>query len=234
MTAHPPLVLAAHGTRDPAGQQVVTDLRDLVAARLPGVAVHAAYVDVQDPELATMLAGLGGLGDSTAFAVCVPLLLSRGFHTMVDIEQAAADRPVRVAPALGPDPVLAAVLLDRLAEAGVRPDDAVVLAVAGSSRPEGGADAEAMRGLLAERWGGPVSVGYLSAAEPSVPDAVRAARGDGRARVALAAYLLGPGHFRRRLESAGADVVAAPLGADPRLADHVVERYRAQAGQTRR
>jgi sirohydrochlorin ferrochelatase len=74
-----------------------------------------------------------------------------------------------------------------------------------------------------------VSVGYGSAAEPTVPDAVVAARAAGAPRVVAASYLLAPGHFHDRIAESGADVVTAPLAPDRRLVDLVLDRYTAAA-----
>lgn len=69
-----------------------------------------------------------------------------------------------------------------------------------------------------------MTVGYGAGCAPSVPDAVEAARADGR-RVVLASYLLAPGFFHDRLQTAGADLVTAPVGADRRVAAIVADRY---------
>src|SRR5439155_17113235 len=66
-------------------------------------------------------------------AVVVPLLLSGGYHVHVDIGRATSGEHAVSAGALGPDPRLARVLLDRLGEAGAGAGDAVVIAAAGSS-----------------------------------------------------------------------------------------------------
>jgi sirohydrochlorin ferrochelatase len=42
--------------------------------------------------------------------------------------------------------------------------------------------------------------------------------------VAIAPYLLAPGHFADRLAVAGADLVAEPLGAAPALVELVLDR----------
>ena len=67
---------------------------------------------------------------------------------------------------------------------------------------------------------------YLSAARPSVRDAVSTARARGARRVGVATYLLAEGRFHRALHSTGADVVAAPIGDHPAVAELVVHRYR--------
>jgi sirohydrochlorin ferrochelatase len=81
---------------------------------------------------------------------------------------------------------------------------------------------------LGARTGGPVSVGYAAGPVPSVADGVSAARtASGGGPVAVASYLLAPGFFQRRIEKSGADVVTGPIGADPRVVEIVVARYRA-------
>jgi hypothetical protein len=43
--------------------------------------------------------------------------------------------------------------------------------------------------------------------------------------VVVASYLLAPGHFHDKLAGAGADVVAAPLLPDARVAAVLLDRY---------
>lgn len=221
MSVSTALVVCAHGTDDPDGQQVVRSLTEQVARSRPDLTVRDAYVDVQSPSLPEVVNELVAQHDSV---VVVPVLLSSGFHTEVDVAQAAEHDRVSAAGALGPHELLAEVLVDRLRDAGAHPVDEVVLAVAGSSRAAGAADAERMCALLQDAWRGRVRLGYLAAREPSVVDAIASARGTGK-RVAVASYLLGPGFFQHRLRRSGADVVADPLGDDPRLADLVLRRF---------
>lgn len=219
------LVVCAHGTDNPQGQAVVRSIVAQVARRRPDLTVREAYVDVQQPELPHVVNELAAHHDSV---VVVPLLLSSGFHTEVDVAQAVAAHPhAHAAPALGPHALLAKVLVDRLVDAGATLDASVVLAVAGSSRAAGATDAERMRELLAERWAGTVALGYLSARQPSVADAVRvvaAEHGGDPSEVVVASYLIGPGFFHDRLGGLGARV-SAPLGDDPRLAELVLRRF---------
>ncbi|MGZ4670901.1 MAG: sirohydrochlorin chelatase, partial [Blastococcus sp.] len=156
-------------------------------------------------------------------------LLSGGYHVHVDISDAVAAAPGAVAARpLGPDPRLAEVLHDRLVAAGADPRDpltAVVLAAAGSSDARAVADVENTADLLQRTWAGSVTTGYGSAASPTVPDAVAAARRAGADRVVVAAYLLAPGHFHDKLAGAGADAVTAPLLPDDRVAAVLLDRY---------
>ena len=224
MSAQPVLIACAHGTRSPTGRRLIAELALAAKELRPGLVTTAAFVDVQPPTVVDVVAGLAGRP-----AVVVPLLLSGGYHVHVDIAGAVAgaDGTVAARP-LGPDPRLAAVLLDRLVQAGADPQDpgtAVVVAAAGSSDARAVADVEHTAALLQRSWAGPVTTGYGSAAQPPVPDAVAAARRAGAERVVLAAYLLAPGHFHDKLAGAGADLVTAPLLPDPRIAAVLLDRY---------
>ncbi|WP_225753500.1 sirohydrochlorin chelatase [Actinotalea sp. Marseille-Q4924] len=239
----PVLVGCSHGTDDAAGRAAIAAILDGVRRRRPHLDVREAFVDVQQPEVADVVAdavidrdtsAAGGDAGAGAGAVVVPLLLSAGFHTHVDVARAVAGVPGAVASGtLGPDERVVAVLADRLHEAGTRPGDAVVLAAAGSSDPRSSAAVEAVADALRRLWPhGPVTVGYGSAATPTVPEAVAAARADlGQdrgargGRVVVASYLLAPGFFQNRVLRAGADVVTAPLAPDERLVDVVLDRY---------
>ena len=174
--------------------------------------------------------------------VIVPLLLSAGYHVRVDLAEAAdgAAQPVRVTGALGPDLRLARILAARLREIGLRPDDTVVLAAAGSTDTAAVADCHAMAGRLAAVLGRPVTVGFISAAEPRLADAVLTARAGASARVGasgrvvVATYLLAPGYFAGLAERCGADAVSRPLLVDGEappadLVDVVIDRYSAIA-----
>ncbi|WP_432562941.1 sirohydrochlorin chelatase [Kineococcus sp. SYSU DK003] len=216
----PVLIACSHGTRSRTGRAVVEGLREAVRAARPGLDVQAAQVDVHEPYLADVVDRLAGDGRE---AVVVPLLLSSGYHVRVDIAEAVERGAGRVvaAPALGPDEVVVDVLLERLGPV----QDAVVLAAAGSSDAQARADVDRAVADLSTRLARPVTSGFLSAQEPTVADAVAAARAAGASHVAVASYLLAPGVFSARLADAGADVVAEPLGVHPALVQLVLDRY---------
>ena len=228
--AAPVLVACAHGTRNPTGRRLIAELALAARSLRPGLETTAAFVDVQPPTVADVVAGLAAGGGG---AVVVPLLLSGGYHVHVDIAGAVAGAEGAVAARpLGPDPRLVEVLLARLIEADADPSDprtAVVLAAAGSSDPRSVADVEHTAALLQRSWAGPVTTGYGSAAQPTVTDAVAAAREAGAHHVVVAAYLLAPGHFHDKLAGAGADFVTAPLLPDDRIAAVLLDRYDAAA-----
>jgi sirohydrochlorin ferrochelatase len=241
MTQLPALVGISHGTSSPQGRRAVRGLHDAVARavakRHPDgtPSVRLGHVDVEQPDVPATLASLAD-GEP---AVVVPLLLSAGYHVYVDLTEAVEEetsRPVVLAGALGPDDRLAAVLLRRLREAGLHDDDRLVLAVAGSSDRRAVDDCVEQARRLAAASGRDVSIGYLSAAEPRLPEAVAAARGSlgEHGRVAVANYLLAPGYFDDLVRAAGADIVAAPLlvpeePAPQELVDVVLDRYAASA-----
>jgi sirohydrochlorin ferrochelatase len=253
----PVLLATSHGTSDPAGQRAVLALVEAVAAAAPQLIVWGGYVDVQSPDVPTCLTGIatdpqnaaaGSTSDAAAGrpagrpVVIVPLLLSAGYHVRVDLAEAAAEasQPVRVTGALGPDPRLARILADRLHELDLRPDDTVVLAAAGSTDANAVADCHTTGAHLAAVLGRPVTVGFISAAEPRLADAVltaRAARTGGAGasgRVVVATYLLAPGYFAGLAASCGADAVSRPLLVDgeapPRqLVDVVLDLYASTA-----
>lgn len=222
-----PLVLVAHGSRDEAAHTCVGEIADAVRAALPGVPVRVGYVDVRAPTVADAVAGLSA-------AVVVPAFLAAGYHVRTDLPEqlAAADAtPDRfsVTSALGPDALVARAAVSRLVDAGWRLGDAVVLAAAGSSDPAALAQVRVAGRMVAAQVGRKVPVGFVATAAPRVDELVAGLRAAGERRIAVASYLLAPGLFHTRLADAGADVVAAPLGAHPDVVAAITARYVAAA-----
>lgn len=183
----PVLLACSHGTASPDGRRAIADLRAGIAELRPGLEVVPAYVDVERPHVAEVVADLVARGRR---CVVVPLLLSAGHHVRVDIARAVAQAGGHAvaARALGPDPALVDVLVERLAEAGagsgdtlvgpgdalVGPGDAVLLAAAGSSDERATQDVRQVAARLGERLRHPVTACLLASAEPvmdvPVPD----------------------------------------------------------------
>lgn len=222
----PVLIACAHGTRDLDGQATIHALIDAVRLALPDVDVREAYVDVHGPELDDVVDGITPSSLGTA-AVVVPLLLAGGYHVYHDIAKAVESREdVSPAPALGPDPRLIDIVVERIREAGVHSTSTVVLAAAGSSDPRSQADTAAAAEMLRARWDGPVRVGYAAGISPTVAEAVAEARKFGEdGEVAVASFLLAPGFFQKRLEESGADQVTGSLAPHPKLVEIILERY---------
>jgi sirohydrochlorin ferrochelatase len=198
-----------------------------VAVLRPGLPVRVGFVELAEPSLDHVLASLGGRP-----AVVVPLLLGAGYHTRVDIAgRVPPGTPVAVA--LGPHPLLAHALLDRIREAGWRPGEPVILAGAGSTEPQ---SVEAARGtarLLAAATGSPVRTAFVATSNPRLSEALAHLRAAGTARpLTIAPYLLAPGRFATAVtrtavtRTAGNRArVAAPLGAHDAIARLILRRY---------
>lgn len=224
------LLAASHGTSDPAGQAAVAALVRAVADARPDASVRGSFVDVQQPDVPTTL---DALADGVP-AVVVPLLLSAGYHVHVDLADAARGalpRRVTVTGALGPDSRITRILADRVREAGLSAGDLVVLAAAGSSNADAVADCHTVGRELSILLDRPVTVAFISAAQPRLSCAVAKVRVSARgARVIVATYLLAPGYFAGLAHGAGADLVTAPLlvaGMEPPmgLVDTVIDLY---------
>jgi len=220
IATHGSVVVVAHGTQDPAGVAVARQLVGGLRVRLPGRPVLLAFVDVLGPGVREVVAGAPGP------VTVVPAFLSSGYHVRTDVPRevaATSRRDVTVSAALGPHPLLVSALADRLRAAGWRRGDVVVLAAAGSSDPRAVADVRVAARQLSGQVGSRVRVGFVATGAPRVAPLVTALRAAGESRIAVASWLLAPGLFSRRLASAGADVVAAPLGAHPEVVDRLAQ-----------
>lgn len=216
------LVLVAHGTRNPLGLHTITEIAAAVAEHVGPV--RTAFVDVLGPNPREVLA------DSATPAIVVPAFLASGYHVNADLPARVTESghpDVTVTPALGPDPVLARIMLGRLLEAGWSPGDPVVMAAAGSSDPAARAELTQAAELLAELVG-EVHLGFVATGAPTVADIVhRLTRS--RRRVFIASYLLAPGVFHTKLGRCGAHAVTEPLGAHPDLVALLARRFTADS-----
>jgi sirohydrochlorin ferrochelatase len=234
----PPLLVIAHGSRDPRHAATVHALTRRVAAARPGLRVDTAFLDFNAPSVPQAVSRLAA--DGVRDAVALPLLLTRAFHAKTDIpavlREATAALPslrLHTADVLGPSPLLTAALERRLREAGLAPADrgstGVVLASAGSTDPEAGAVIAAVAREWRHTGWCAVRPAFASAALPRTEDAVRGLRAEGARRIAVAPYVIAPGFLPDRIargaREAGADVLAGVLGAAPELAALLLRRY---------
>ncbi|MFF5201987.1 sirohydrochlorin chelatase [Micromonospora parva] len=249
-----PVVLVAHGSRDPRAADATRALARAVSAARPGTPVWASWLDHTEPGPTEVLRQLAVAGHRRA--VLVPLLLTAAYHHRVDIPAAvaAATRSgpplaVRVTDVLGPaddtpDPALLAGLCRRLGETW--PDgstasrrggldasrrgrfDALVLAAAGTRDARARRSVGRVADALGVEFGVPCRVAYASAAPPAAGVAVSRLRASGARRVAVSAYFLAPGLFHDAVAeaagAAGAVAVAAPLTDAPELVELVLRR----------
>ncbi|PZF95453.1 cobalamin biosynthesis protein CbiX [Micromonospora deserti] len=233
-----PVVLVAHGSRDPRAAEATRALARAVADARPGTPVHPSWLDHTEPGPTAVLRDLAAAGH--ARAVLVPLLLTAAYHRRVDIPAAVAAAretgppiAVRVADVLGPadgrvDGGLLAGLRRRLGEAEPGRFDALVLAAAGTRDARARGSVGRVAVALGAGLGVPTAVSYASAAPPAVGAAVARLRARGARRVAVSAYFLAPGLFHDAVTAAarqaGAVAVSAPLTDAPELADLVLRR----------
>lgn len=236
-----PLIAVAHGSRDPRSAATVHELIGVVRRLRPDLDVRLAFLDLSAPRLADVLAAVHAEGHRSA--TVVPLLLGSAFHAKVDVpgivSSTAARYPrlaVSVADVLGPDARLESAALDRLVREGADLGDehlGLLLAGAGSSH----APANAAVAAVAQRWSertGRAATAAFASAGPDAGAGVRALWEAGCRRVAVGSWFLAPGLLPDRVRETvrGLDasaVVAAPLGADERVARVVLDRYAAAA-----
>ncbi|GAA3304624.1 CbiX/SirB N-terminal domain-containing protein [Streptomyces cinereospinus] len=226
----PALVLVAHGSRDPRTLATVHGLLDRIRELRPGLRVHLGHIELNAPLLPDTLAALG---DDTA--ILVPLLLSRGYHVKQDIpEMAAAARArTRIAAPLGPHRLLVETLHRRLTEAGwrtpatesARRSAGVVLAAAAHATPTPRSTPAVPPPCSPPAWASRSSPPTPRPRPPTVPEAVRVLRSEGRHDIALASYFTAPGRFSTECAQAAPGTAAAPLGAHPLMARLILTRY---------
>ena len=119
----PPLLLAGHGTRDPAGVAAFTAFTTRLQARFApqGIDVTGGFIELSAPPLRDAVTELTGRGHRRV--VAVPLVLSAASHAKSDIPAALARERARhpgldwsYGRPLGPHPVLLDLLATRIAE----------------------------------------------------------------------------------------------------------------------
>ncbi|MCF8611427.1 sirohydrochlorin chelatase [Gordonia sp. HY285] len=229
----PTLVLASHGSRDPRFDATARRVADAVRVALPGVRVESAYLDLNAPLIGDVLADLSGA------AVVVPLLFGDGFHGKIDLPNMLADAcasnpslSVRRTDVVGVHSPVPA-LVDRLAEAGLRSDDGVLMIAVGSSDPGSDASISARADELASTLGRPVELVFatrIGRDGAAVREAADSLLARGCARIALSPLFLSAGLLTERVERVldaldSPAVVAGPVGAHPTLIDAIASLY---------
>lgn len=234
----PPLSLIAvtHGSPSAANRHAVLRLVERVAAAARDVDVAIDFVDAKSVDVAAAVSAAAHRD-----AVIVPLTLSAGYHVRTGLAFGLdrVDGGARLAAELGPDDRLVAILAERLVEAGLEDGDAVLLAAAGSNDPRAVRECFETARRLGHRLGRPVTVGFIAAAIPRLPDAIEMIREvHPGTRIAVAAYLLAPGTFYDAAAAVDAELIAEPLIAaglpvPDALVEVVLDRYAAADAEHR-
>lgn len=225
------LVLTAHGSRDPRSGANAGAVADRLATMRPDLDVRLAFLELNTPSFADVLAGL----PDSRRAVVAPLLLASAYHARLDIPRQIADaavRGIRQADVLGEDERLVVVLRERLVEVGISPldDDLGVLVVAiGSSNLAANARTSkvAVRLAAGTQWAG-ATTAFATRPEASVAHAADQLRRRGARRLVIAPWFLAPGLITDGVSNFARDngiPMAAPLGAHRLVAETVLDRY---------
>ncbi|WP_240665744.1 sirohydrochlorin chelatase [Agromyces sp. LHK192] len=218
------LVAVTHGVPSPANREAIMHLVDGVVRARPEADVSITFVDAQHSDLATSLAE----AVSDPRAIIVPLVLSAGYHVRTGLARGLERLPVAgasLADPLGPDERIVEVLERRLGPIDDDDDVCVVLAAAGSNDPRAVRECFETARLLGARIGRAVTVGFIAAAIPRLPDAIEMLRAvHPGTKVHVATYLLAPGTFYDAAIVAGADVIADPLLLPGEAADDALVR----------
>jgi sirohydrochlorin cobaltochelatase len=154
--AGPPLLLAAHGTRDEAGVAAFHALAARVArlAARDGIRVAGGFIELSAPPLRDAVAALvtagpgdgagAGSGAGAGNMVAVPMMLVAAGHAKGDIPAALARERTRhpglswtYGRPLGPHPALVNLLAARIAAAAATGPAAAGIATAASDEPDG-------------------------------------------------------------------------------------------------
>jgi sirohydrochlorin cobaltochelatase len=229
----PPLLLAAHGTRDQAGVAGFNALAERVAALADrdGTRVAGGFIELSLPplrEAVTALAGTALAGHTPANMVAVPLMLSAAGHAKGDIPAALARERARhpglswtYARPLGPHPVLLDLLAARISEvAPSSPAPAVLVVGRGTSDPDANADVVKTARLLWEGRAYPFAeTAFVSLTRPSVTEGLERCRLLGARQIVVARYFLFPGVLPDRVVSQAEAFAAAHPELDIRCTD---------------
>jgi len=216
--------MCALGSESASGRAAISGLLNAVRHEAGNLDVVDAYVDGQEPSIASVVEETSGPRS------IVPLMLAYDSPVSVDVVQAShLDPLVKVTAPLGPDWVLAELGVKRLLEAGARADDSIVLAADATSSDRAAADIGKAAQLLSAVWGGRVHVGSLGGPDAPLADAVDVARAYGH-RVVISTYVLTEGSACDQIATADADIVTEPLlnggPPDPRLVRLILSRVR--------
>ncbi len=253
MTTHPALLVVGHGSRSAAGVAEYWKLADVVRSQAPALDVGCGFIELAPPDLDTAIDDLvaGGAGSVVASPLILlgaghlkndgPAALHRGRHRHPGVE-------FHYARDLGIHPLVLGVAQDRIAEvlgADDPAETAVVVVGRGSSDPDANADLHKVARLLWDATGlSLVEPAFISLAPPTVSAALDRCLRLGATRIAVVPYFLFSGVLVDRINDQtaewavahpGIDVRHGPhLGADPRIADLLLDRYReALAGDAR-
>ncbi|MFF0468684.1 uroporphyrinogen-III C-methyltransferase [Micromonospora zamorensis] len=254
------LVIVGHGTRSADGVDQFAALVERVRRRGDVGDVEGGFIELSRPPLTDAVGALVARGHRAL--VALPLVLTAAGHGKGDIPAAMGREQerhpgltYRYGRPLGPHPLLHEALEERIdaalagagragaalagadqADAADRAGTWVALIGRGSTDPDANAEVAKVARLLWEGRGyAGVEPGFVSLAQPSVPEVLERLRRLGARRIVVAPYFLFAGVLPDRIVAQSAEFAAAHLDLDVRvaevigdcdaLADLVRERY---------
>lgn len=242
---HPALLALGHGSRDADGVEEFWELVRVLRRTAPELTVCAGFIELAEPSVDEAIDAL--VADGVEDIVLVPVVLLAAGHLKNDGPAAMARARIRhprvrmrMARDPGIDPKVLAIAEDRIraAAADVDPDQlGVALIARGSSDPDACGDLWKIGRLLADNRGlGLIEPGFVGVAQPRVPQVLERCRRLGATTIVVSPLFLFSGLLLQRIRQQAGEwaeqhpeitVRAGPhLGADPRLAQVLVERYR--------
>lgn len=129
-TTRQALILFAHGARAASWAAPFERLRDLTQARMPGTAVHLAFLELMTPRLPELIVSLlAELPDGAVLdATVVPVFLGQGGHVLRDLpllvdelRQAHPQLRLKVVEAVGENASVLAAIADYCVAAPSQP-----------------------------------------------------------------------------------------------------------------
>jgi sirohydrochlorin cobaltochelatase len=239
----PALLLAAHGSRSPAGADEALALARRVDQRHPDLAVGCGFIELAPPPLADAAAELVAAGHDDV--VVVPLVLLDAGHAKTDVpasvnlaREAHPNASFRYGRALGVHPQVLAACAERIDAAAPadRDEVSVLLVGRGATDPDANAElARAARLLWEGRGFAHVEAAYVGLTRPDVSQGLQRLRALGARTIVVLSYFLFTGLLEDRVRQQAAEfdaahddvavVAAGHLGVNDRVADLAVERY---------
>ncbi|MGH8488815.1 MAG: precorrin-8X methylmutase, partial [Gammaproteobacteria bacterium] len=241
------IVVAAHGSRDPAGVREFEALVELMKRRAPGRDIAYGYLEFASPTIdeAVRAAFVAG----TRRVVVLPALLFAATHAKNDMpsELAMLKREYpsvefHFGAAMDLHPLLLRLSQQRIVEAEAlssqtvqRVETCLVVVGRGTSDPDANSEVSKLARMLEEGLGfGSVFVCYSGTAKPPVADGLQAAARLGFQRMVVFPYFLFDGVLVKRIYSAADGLQtrhpeievlkAGYLGAHADVADAFLER----------
>jgi len=241
---NPALLIVGHGSRDPRGAREFHDLVGLVRRRNAALTVEGGFIELSQPPVSECVNRLAKGGARNVAAI--PLMLLAAGHAKDDIPATLVrekmDHPnmtFRYGRALGIRPELLELMDERISAfvpEREKEETAVLIVGRGSSDPDANSDLSKIARLFYEGRSYPVvESAYVSMTPPNVAEGLDRCRRLGAKRIVVFSYFLFTGVLEERIRQQGEAFAEANhhvevryagyFGADPRVADLVVERY---------